>query len=74
MKVKTNVQGSSLHVSSDEQKADFISHSSSYTTHPPSINEKKSKLNFFLSVGIKGRYFQTEIGAKHLKWQWQLFT
>ena len=51
MKVKTNVQGSSLHVSSDEQKADFISHSSSYTTHPPSINEKKSKLNFFLSVG-----------------------
>ena len=57
MKVKTNVQGSSLHVSSDEQKADFISHSSSYTTHPPSINEKKSKLNFFLSVGIEGRYF-----------------
>ena len=46
MKVKTNVQGSSLHVSSDEQKADFISHSS-YTTHPPSINEEKSQLNFF---------------------------
>ena len=54
MKVKTNVQGSKLHVSSEEQKADFISHSSSYTTHPPSINEKKSKLNFFLSVGREG--------------------
>ena len=55
MKVKTNVQGSSLHVSSEEQKPDFISHSS-YSTHPPSINEKKSKLNSQLSVGIKGNW------------------
>ena len=53
MKVKTNVQGSSLHVSSEDQKPDFISHSS-YTTHPPPIKEKKSKLNSQLSVGIKG--------------------
>ena len=53
MKVKTNVQGSKLHVSSEEQKADFISHSS-FSIHPLSINEKKRKLNFFLSVGREG--------------------
>ena len=53
MKVKTNVQGSKLHVSSEEQKADFISHSS-FSIHPLSINEKKSKLNLFLSVGREG--------------------
>ena len=53
MKVKTNVQGLKLHVSSEEQKTDFISHSSP-SIHPLSINEKKSKLNFFLSVGREG--------------------
>ena len=53
MKVKTNVQGSSLHVSCVEQKADFISHSSS-SNHPRSINEKNRELNFILSVGIGG--------------------
>ena len=61
MKVKTNVQGSSLHVSSEEQKPDFISHSS-YSTHPPSINEKKSKLNSQLCVGIKSNWQRTPGG------------
>ena len=62
MKVKTNVQGSKLHVSSEEQKADFISHSS-FSIHPLSINEKKSKLNFFLSVGREGNV-HNQGGAK----------